>query len=1353
MSVRTQTNISLPDWLKATKIKTIVPNVDVIALSGTFPSEPGEYFVPITVNVDGSSVYDTIKFSVVPPTPTSTTTQTPTQTPTLTQTPTQTPTLTQTPLPTRTPTLSPTAPPTPTQTSTPSQTPTLTPTTTPTPTQTQTPTPSQTPTQTSTPSQTPTLTPTNTSTQTPTPSQTLTQTPTNTLTPTPTRTSTQTPTQTPTNTQTPTVTPTKTFTITVNCTQLPAIARTTLFTLSGNRGVWVGSEPKNYTHSWQLSTSTTDWVDVSEQTFIYNVQEVYPCNVRLKVSANNGYTSATAYSNPVLVNFSSIQDIPFVKVWYDCNDISTLYSDINETSNTVTLSSSVQKIKNKAQNTYHLQQAITDYSPKLVRDYQYGRYGVEFNGRDNYYDLTAPIPLTSQNTHFFVYRQNNNKQCISLTNNTTLQSLYSLWHTQSDRLRVKTTANIYETQPITSDILHISTATTNPELNSFYSTTNKLDAYPLNPSPVTSSSNQYTSFGKGYQRETNTTFHTEGIVFEYILVDIVLPEYEIQLIQQFLQSKWRTVPVQTPINLIPPRVTAANTLLQATTGTWLSANDYTINWEKTLINNPSSWSYVTANTLTLTTETEDVGYMFRTSVTGTNIYGNAIVTSESVEAAILPFTTSNTLLTSYINGVLYITLSTTWNLATSVDVTWTYTLTGTQYTIDNNTTNTLPVTGFNNYDILIRARTTATNSLIDKVIQSSRVRPYPPEVNSVLLSCTNNFFLTGETVCPVYEQLYSSLPPRVTWEVYDNISQWVRISTHNEQTFYIPQSAGGKFIRGKLEFTNTYGNLSATTPIFLAGGPRYLLDTLYNKPVCCYSLRSLSSTTHLIGAVIRDSDFAERQISENDIFELVTWSGGSNVRLKTWYDQSGNNFHLSGGDINQLPYIVKNGTLVTNISGYPGLRGSSTFLSGLDIVPIYPNHCVVCTLQTNLGFTTQPVRNILNSNIPNCGNIEIGTSSSMRSPDSVLNWYTKNDITWSGLYTTTPYNSGYYIIDLSEPNSNSPSININEIPQTVFSNEDGKFTTTTTPQSYSNIIFTESETIQDIIIFPESPRDYQNTRADIDWIQTELPIIQKTLYGKAHDTRISPGDIPGLELWLDANQGLYTSTSNNTLALNDGDYIARWESRVLNGYKATQTTLLNRPLLKRNFLNNKNSLQFNGNNFLQVSSALRNSFTTSHTMFVVARTTRGSINTSTESMQSIFTGTGYHQGLHFNGYPNSNLILGDIWKNVNEATSAAVSYTQNSWTIASKIVTVDNTGYSVRVTNNNSSSGTSSLLTQDTGPLYTPTGVNIGCASSTSPYAWYLNGYISEILFYNRVLTSSERNIVTLYLNSKWAVY
>jgi hypothetical protein len=170
------------------------------------------------------------RFSVTPPTPS----VTPTNTVTPTVTPTNTPTVTETPTNTPTPTVTdtPTSTPTPTVTETPTNTPT--PSVTENPTNTPTPTVTETPTSTPSVSETPTPTVTETPTSTPsvseTPTPTVTETPTSTpsVSETPTPTVTETPTSTPSvsETPTPTVTETPTSTPSVSETPTPTVTET-----------------------------------------------------------------------------------------------------------------------------------------------------------------------------------------------------------------------------------------------------------------------------------------------------------------------------------------------------------------------------------------------------------------------------------------------------------------------------------------------------------------------------------------------------------------------------------------------------------------------------------------------------------------------------------------------------------------------------------------------------------------------------------------------------------------------------------------------------------------------------------------------------------------------------------------------------------------------------------------------------------------------------------------------------------------------------------------------------------------------------------------------------------------------
>jgi len=95
-----------------------------------------------------------------------------------------------------------------------------------------------------------------------------------------------------------------------------------------------------------------------------------------------------------------------------------------------------------------------------------------------------------------------------------------------------------------------------------------------------------------------------------------------------------------------------------------------------------------------------------------------------------------------------------------------------------------------------------------------------------------------------------------------------------------------------------------------------LLD-LYSGAAVAYSLRKLSSTYS--GSAIRvrrSSDNAEQNIGFNsdgslDTNSLLTFIGGGDGFVKTWYDQSGNNNHANQLSAVNQPQIVSSGSVLT----------------------------------------------------------------------------------------------------------------------------------------------------------------------------------------------------------------------------------------------------------------------------------------------------------------------------------------------------------------------------------------------------------------------------------------------------------
>lgn len=258
-----------------------------------------------------------------------------------------------------------------------------------------------------------------------------------------------------------------------------------------------------------------------------------------------------------------------------------------------------------------------------------------------------------------------------------------------------------------------------------------------------------------------------------------------------------------------------------------------------------------------------------------------------------------------------------------------------------------------------------------------------------------------------------------------------------------------------------------------------------------------------------------------------------------------------------------------------------------------------------------------------------------------------------------------------------------------------------------------------------------------------------------NDTSITlPTSIPGLQLWLDASDSstLYDSTVGGSLVTTDGSAIARWQDKSGNNRHAVQGTGNARPILKTNIKNNRNVIQFDGTNDWFSINSIASYFGSSHTIFAIAQTNTGGKNGTTEGAQVVIAGTGYHQTIQFQGYPNATAVQAEAWTAAAGTVygSSVGSYTLGSWILATRNVINSGATKSVQLFVNNNGNG---LLRSWTGTLLTPTTAGIGAAQAVGSFDWFLNGQIAEIIIYNTNLTTEQRQTVQAYLNNKWAIY
>lgn len=223
-----------------------------------------------------------------------------------------------------------------------------------------------------------------------------------------------------------------------------------------------------------------------------------------------------------------------------------------------------------------------------------------------------------------------------------------------------------------------------------------------------------------------------------------------------------------------------------------------------------------------------------------------------------------------------------------------------------------------------------------------------------------------------------------------------------------------------------------------------------------------------------------------------------------------------------------------------------------------------------------------------------------------------------------------------------------------------------------------------------------------------------TLLGTGFNQAASAQPVTGVTVWYKADQGV-------TL---NGSTVSAWLDQSGNGYDVIQATATNQPTYSANYLNGKPVLTFDGSNdYLRMATG---SVTiTDATYFIVYKR-------NVDNNQGVLS------------YTAAGTYL--AWQYVDQFGCGGNYYPGSPM--------VNQTWY-VRAGQGLNSTGKSKLYSN---------GVFLN-QPTTSDFGWspfnqvgvlggsYTNGWLAEVLIYNRCLTDAEMTENFNYLNSKWGVY
>ena len=249
--------------------------------------------------------------------------------------------------------------------------------------------------------------------------------------------------------------------------------------------------------------------------------------------------------------------------------------------------------------------------------------------------------------------------------------------------------------------------------------------------------------------------------------------------------------------------------------------------------------------------------------------------------------------------------------------------------------------------------------------------------------------------------------------------------------------------------------------------------------------------------------------------------------------------------------------------------------------------------------------------------------------------------------------------------------------------------------------------------------------------------MRAPLLSRSHRRRsqreFSPRDISGLQLWFDFSDPttVFTDSAKTTLVLSDGDVIGAIEDKS-EGNDATQATTANKPIYKTGIQNGLSIARFDGADDL-LNGSLAHTLTQPATIFAVVALDTAAVNDSTNRW--VTGGDGSKRLVLFQratDTPDSFSIFG--------GTALGGSDSDDSWHVWSAFFN----GVSSEFWIDGVSKASGNAGDEE------PTEITIGASAGPNNF-W--DGDIAEVLIYDSMLSTANRQLIENFLNNKWAVF
>lgn len=221
------------------------------------------------------------------------------------------------------------------------------------------------------------------------------------------------------------------------------------------------------------------------------------------------------------------------------------------------------------------------------------------------------------------------------------------------------------------------------------------------------------------------------------------------------------------------------------------------------------------------------------------------------------------------------------------------------------------------------------------------------------------------------------------------------------------------------------------------------------------------------------------------------------------------------------------------------------------------------------------------------------------------------------------------------------------------------------------------------------------------------------------------GYTTGLILRLKANAGLYDATSGGSAVTSDGSSVARWEDQSGSGNHATQATSGSRPVLKLGVQNGWPGIRFDATDDGMACPA---NVVKPLTIFIVYNY-KSSSSATRRALQ------GANQNWLLGPYDNQHQAFIGLFM------GSPPSVTQDVFVLSEITQATSDTKWYI----NGTQISTSSVD-------FAPGTLQIAYGTGNPPYAEPLDGDILEILAYNSVLGTTDRQTVESYFRTKYAI-